>query len=365
MRVYVYPADLGGCGYYRLIWPAKILQQAGHDVRLIHPRTAKKIQGGTDASGRLVQIDIPSDADVMVFQRVTSNMIIDGINIMRQNGIAVVLDVDDDMSAIHPSNPAFAALNPNSGVNTKEYDWNAARKACDRATLVTVSTDALLARYAVHGRGVILRNCIPEVMTRIERKEELRTIGWGGSMHSHPDDPQVTGTAMSKLQREGYRFKIVGPPRGTKEAFRLDKEPITTGPVAIENYPHEIAKLSVGIAPLNDTRFNRAKSWLKMLEYAALGVPCIGSPVDEYRRLHGLGIGLLAQSPRDWLRHAKLLLDDDARRNEMSLQGRAAVQQLTVEANAWRWWEAWTRALEIERGPLGIKKAVSKPTAPV
>lgn len=360
MRVYVYPADLTGCGYYRLIWPAKVLQKAGHDVRLIHPETKTKISGGVDENGKLTMIKIPSDADVMVFQRVTSKMIIDGIDIMRKNGVAVVLDVDDDMSAIHPSNPAFAALSPNGGATTQEYDWNAARAACDRATMVTVSSDALLKRYAVHGRGRILYNGIPEVMTQIPHQEAMRTIGWGGSMHSHPDDPQVVGTAMTKLQREGYAFKIVGPPRGTKEAFKLDREAMTTGPLAIEDYPHAITQLAVGIAPLNSTRFNQAKSWLKMLEYAALGVPCIGSPTDEYRRIHSLGIGLIAQSPRDWYRHAKLLLDNDIRRGEMSARGREIVQQLTIERNAWRWWEAWSDALAIERGPMGIKPAVSR-----
>lgn len=365
MRVVVYPADLGGCGYYRLIWPGKVLQGGGHDVKLVHPKQAQKLTGGTDENGRLVQISAPKDVDVIVFQRVSSKIIVDAIKIFRDHGIAVVIDIDDDMSAIHPSNPAWTALHPKSTTGTAEYDWESARRACEAATFVTVSTDALLRRYAPHGRGVVIRNCVPEVFTRIQHTTEARTIGWGGSMHSHPDDPQVVGTAMAKLAREGYNFKIVGPPRGTKLAFTLDDEPASTGVLSIDRYPHALGKLEVGIAPLNDTRFNAAKSWLKMLEYAALGVPCIGSPRDEYRRIHALGVGLLASNPREWYRHGKSLLDSESLRAEVAASGRAAVAQLTIEGNAWRWLEAWTKALEIQRktgagiSPLGIRKSAT------
>lgn len=357
MIVYVYPADLAGCGYYRLIWPAKALIAQGHDVRIVHPTTGKKLGGGLDADGRLVAMMAPKDADVIVFQRVTSRTMIEGVKILRQHGVAVVIDVDDDMSAIHQYNPAWVALHPRqTGRQTDEYDWNSALKVCDGATMVTVSTDALLKRYAVHGRGRILRNAVPEVLLKIDPRPQAGVAGWGGSLHSHPDDPQVVGNAMGRLQREGYKFKIVGPPYGTRMAFGLHEEAITTGPVPVQRWPHELSRLQVGIAPLNDTRFNAAKSWLKMLEYAALGVPCVGSPRVEYRRIHDLGVGLLADNPRQWHRHVRALLDSESMRTELAAAGRDAVSQLTIEKTAWRWWEAWTEAYRIERGPLGLKK---------
>jgi len=355
--VYVYPADLMGCGYYRLIWPAKQLIAMGHDVRIVHPQSGKKISGGLDGDGRLVAMIAPQDADVLVFQRVTSKTMIEGIKILRQNGIAVVVDIDDDMSAIHQYNPAWAALHPGkTGRKSDEYDWNSALTICDNVTMVTVSTDALLRRYARHGRGRVLHNAVPKIMLDIPPRPQEGVAGWGGSLHSHPDDPQVTGNSMGQIQRAGYKFKIVGPPWGTKQAFSLDQDAITTGPVPIGQWPHELSRLQVGIAPLNDTRFNAAKSWLKMLEYAALGVPCVGSPRAEYRRIHDLGVGLLADNPRQWYRHVRSLLDNETLRAEMIESGRDAVSKLTIENTAWKWWEAWTEALAIERGPLGAKK---------
>jgi hypothetical protein len=350
MKVYIYPADLEGCGYYRLIWPSIVLRAAGHDVKIVSPRHPNRVVGTPDGAGNLVSINAPSDADVMVFQRVASKMMLQAIPIWRANGIAVVTDIDDDFARVHQANPAWLALHPTSGGNTDEYDWNTARRVAQAATMVTVSTDALLRRYASPERGVILHNCIPAKALEIPHVEQPNAIGWGGTVRSHPDDPQVTGSSMARLQREGFKFTIVGPARKVKETFNLDDEPIATGTVPLHRWIHELGRLAVGIAPLNDTAFNEAKSWLKMLEYAAAGVPCVASPRAEYRKLHARGVGLLADNPRDWYRHSKKLLTDDVRRYELSEAGRAAVASLTIEDNAWRWWEAWERALVIQRG---------------
>jgi hypothetical protein len=166
---------------------------------------------------------------------------------------------------------------------------------------------------------------------------------------------------MTRLTRLGYKFRVVGPPRGVKSAFKLDDEPLSDGPVPIEKYHRELSRrLQVGIAPLNDTRFNEAKSWLKMLEYAALGIPCVGSPRAEYRRLHDLGVGLLADNPKQWFRHCKALMENADLRDEVAGRGREAAAKLTLEGNAWRWWEAWTDAYEIQRGSsTGAKSAVT------
>lgn len=355
MRAYVYPADMGGCGYYRLIWPAMVLKAQGHDVRIVGPQHAKRITGIPDGNGKLVSASAPTDADVMVFQRVASKQMVDAFQIFRHNGIAVVVDIDDDMSAIAQSNPAWAALHPTSGGRTADYDWNTARKICETASFVTVSTDALLGRYAPHGRGMVIRNAIPTAARGIQPQPEEGVVGWPASLHSHPDDPQVVGTAMTRIQREGWKFKVIGYPNGIRDAFKLDREPISTGMMGVAEWPHAISKLQVGIAPLNDTRFNAAKSWLKMLECAAVRVPVVGSPRSEYRRIHQLGVGLLADNPGQWYSHVKRLLKDDSFRDEVIQRGYEATIDLTIEGNAWRWAEAWAKALEVERGALNVR----------
>jgi hypothetical protein len=73
-------------------------------------------------------------------------------------------------------------------------------------------------------------------------------------------------------------------------------------------------------------------------------VPFVTSATAEYQRLAKLGAGRLAAKPKDWGREVGRLLRDRALRQELANQGRAVAADLTIEANAWRSWEAWDEA---------------------
>lgn len=355
MKVYVYPADPYGCGYLRIIWPAQALQALGHDVIIV---TAKEtmdafgrvgitsdLQGKVDKTGKTIVVNAPADADVIVLQRVTHRGLSEAVPLWKSQGIAVVVDVDDDLTCIHPSNPAFYALHPRYG--DLRFSWGYTMDACRDATLVTTSTPALAERYAPHGRSHVLYNRIPAKHLDIPH-EDSRIIGWGGSAQSHPDDLQVVGPTIEKLTDEGYHFCVVGPELGIEDALRVKQNWSATGSVDLPQWPRTIAaKIGIGIAPLADTRFNHAKSWLKPLEYASLGIPFVASPRTEYQRLHKTGIGLLAKKPRTWEHALRQLLHDSTLRKEMSLNGRDVARDLTIEGHAWRWWEAWQRAYDM------------------
>jgi hypothetical protein len=298
---------------------------------------------------RLLEVRTPPDADVIVMQRLTYTYLAQAIPMMRARGIAVVVDMDDDLSCIHPDNVAFSVMHPRMG--DPRHSWHHAAKACQEATLVTVTSPALLKTYAGHGRGVILPNCVPASYLQVPHHDS-DVIGWGGSTHSHPDDLQVTGTAIARLLREtGARFRAVGNGLGIRSALQLDDEPEATGHLDLEAWPAALATIGVGIAPLADTRFNTAKSYLKPLEMSAVGVPWVASPRAEYRALHeSTGLGLLAAKPQQWYSRLKRLRDNPGLRQEMSEHGRAVVRERhTIEGQAWRWWEAWESALRTQR----------------
>jgi len=354
VKTYVYPADEHGCGYHRLIWPARQLHADGHDVVIVMPKDRNAaFQGRVDADGKLVDVQVPEDADMIILQRITHKHLVDAIGMLRRRGIAVVIDMDDDLAAVNPNNPAFAAMHPVFGAS-KDHNWQYAQRACEEATFVTVSTDALLTRYAPHGRGRILYNCVPARYLAVERVDST-VVGWAGSTHSHPDDLQATGTALAQLSRDtGTPFHVVGDGIGVRDALRLDVEPTNTGPQdPLVGWPAEVAKLGVGVAPLAATKFNDGKSWLKPLEYAALGVPWVASPSPEYLRFHRLGVGLIADKPKRWLRHLRSLVESRDARDELSGRGREIAANWTTEGNTWRWAEAWADAFETERRLAG------------
>ncbi|WP_264925725.1 hypothetical protein [Streptomyces sp. A012304] len=291
--------------------------------------------------------------DVVVMQRVTHAYMAQAVAVLRSKGITVVVDVDDDLSSIHPSNPAWATHHPGNegrrmaGGQINRHSWRNLAAACRDATLVTVSTPALLDVYARHGRGVVLPNYLPDHYYGLPRTDS-EVIGWPGSYHSHPNDPEVVGGAVARLVDEGAEFVMRGDPSGAGKAFGLAADP-PGGGVPIEQWPAAVASLGVGMAPLADTKFNACKSWLKPLEMSACGVPWVASPRVEYARLHAMGAGILADRPRGWYRELKRLRESAGLRQELSEAGLAVAEQLRLRDHSWRWMDAWQRAYEMQQ----------------
>lgn len=358
MRVCVMPADTAGCGFYRLIWACEYLQAMGHDVIIQYPTNSKQgdgkdnglevhFRGNSDLDAEIIDVKTPHDADVLVMQRLSHHWHPRIVELMRAKGVAMVIDMDDDLSNIHRDNKAYVNYHPRNP-NTP-YSWKNVEATCKAATLVTVSTRQLLNVYARHGRGHIIDNYVPERYLHVKADQD-KVFGWPGTTDSHPNDLQETGGAVQDLVGEGYEFRVIGPITGAKKALRLKDQPPHTGVVEMVNWPAEIAKLSVAIAPLAATTFNTGKSRLKLIESSAVGVPWVASPRAEYRRFHKeSGGGLLAETRKDWVKAIKQLMDDALLREELAEKGHEYMQGQTVEKNAWRLWEAWERALKIQR----------------
>lgn len=355
------PADTAGCGYYRLIWAAEYLQSLGYNIEIQYPQKPGKkgeaketglevhFRGDIrdDANAEIIDVKIPNDADVLVMQRLGHNWHSRVVEILRGKGVAMVVDMDDDLSCIHPDNKAFVNYHPRN--NRTPFSWKNVEQTCKVATLVTVSTKQLLGVYARHGRGQVVDNYVPERYLQIKPDQD-KVFGWPGTTDSHPNDLQVTGGAVQQLIEDGYEFRVIGPITGAKAALRLREQPPHTGVVQMINWASEIAKLQVSLAPLAATQFNTGKSRLKLIEASSVGVPWVGSPRAEYRRFHQeSGGGLLAENRKDWYKAVKQLMDDSALRQDLGEKGHAYMQTQTVEKNAWRLWEAWERALKIQR----------------
>lgn len=345
MRVVVYPADRYGCGHFRMIWPGQALRAQGHDVEVVDT-TDRRVRIHMEGD-RVADVEI--DADVVVFQRLTHQWMAKAVPVLRSKGVAVVVDIDDDLRSVHPSNPAFAGIHPRN--SQSRHSWRNLDSACREATLVTVSTPALLPVYASHGRGALLYNYLPALYDNLVH-EDSDVIGWPASFHSHPNDPDALGGAVARIVGDGGQFRMIGDSTGAGAALGLGADP-PGGGVPIGQWPHAVAGLGIGIAPLADTRFNASKSWLKPLEMCAAGVPWVASPRAEYTRLHVRGAGLLAERPRAWYRELRRLRESPALRREMSEAGKSVAQGLRLEDHAWRWMEAWERALNIQKGVQG------------
>lgn len=357
MRILVCPADRNACGMYRIVWPAEILRAQGHHVEIL-PEGANLLTGyfQNGPRGALTKIEMKHDCDVVVLQRCMQREFAEAIPLMQDQGIAVVVELDDDFARVPAQNIAYQAANP--GMNPQR-NWEWLQKACMAADLVTCSSGALAHRYAPHGRVAVLNNCIPESYFAEQHARVLRgdqwtprrrvRVGWSGSVQTHPGDLDVTRGGVGRaVEANGARFHVIGTGIGVGAALDIH-EGSKTGWVELTDYPRELARLDVGIVPLKASAFNRAKSWLKGLEMAAVGVPFVASCTPEYERLAKLGAGRLAAKPKDWEREVSKLIRDRTFREDQADLGREVARTLTIEANAWRWLAAWSEAGAMRR----------------
>ena len=352
MKVRCYPSDTTGSGRYRMRYPAQAAIAAGADVYL---STGEKGDGlpieRMTQGGRNYVRPKPIDADVLVLQRIADETSVAILPAIQQAGIAIVVDIDDDLSALPPTHPACKQLNPRL---SPHMNWRLLERACRIADMVTVSTPALARVYGSHGRVAVLPNCVPERMLDMPRNSDGMTVGWTGWTVSHPGDLRVTGGGVADAIRRvpGAHYLQIGPAHDVRRQLALDSEPESTGGLPeIEDYYTALGRLDVGITPLDDTRFNSAKSWLKPLEMAARGVAPVMSPRADYALLHSYGVGLLAEDRgRAWRRDVELLLTDLHSRTELVERGREAIRdRWTYEARGERWIEAWERAVAHRR----------------
>lgn len=352
--VHVYPADTSGCGAYRCILPAEALAADGADVRVVLPGRNEGLQVSVRVvdGRRVVDSVVRPDCDVLVLQRPLMGALVETIPYLQAAGVAVVVEVDDDFDTVHPQNVSWRHVQPHKNTwNNREH----LHQACHLADLVTVSTPALAARYGKHGRVAIVPNRVPRWYFGVERAANpVPVCGWPGAVNTHPTDLEVTGRGVGKaVARAKATFRVIGPGDLVRRKLDLWHDPEVTGFVSLDRYPRELARLDIGIAPLADTAFNRAKSFLKPLELAAAGAACVASPVGEYHAAAAEGLCLLASTPKEWERTVNRLLIDADARAEVSARGRAAAGRHVLEDHLDSWSDAWALALSHAAARVG------------
>lgn len=335
--VLVYPSDGTGCAMYRMTWPGMAAMAAGKQVTII----PKSPQITVDQNGNVHGINTGS-ATHIVFQRPGSYQFSQVIPILQEKGVKVIIDIDDSMSNIHPRNPVFKTYDPR--VNHKT-NWMHIAKACELADLVTVTTEALAEEYGGHGRIKVIPNHVPKSYLDIPRPtNEVPIITWAGWTATHVDDLRTTNGMINQVLTEtGAKFAAFGDDKIFLDLGIRNRPPNEYwGFTNISEYPKKLSKADIGIAPLQKGPFNKAKSWLKGLEYASLGIVPVVTPIGNYVDLIDLGMAIPAENSKEWYNKTRELVLDNDMRNELSEKVRKIASDWTIEGNTDKWWDAWS-----------------------
>ncbi len=338
-------ADEGGCGHFRTEMPAKYARMEGVEIEVLDHLPADIMV----SKDRVVDVKrVNTDADVIIFQRPLLGAFSQAIDQAHRQGITCIGELDDDLAAIHPDNFAYREVVPRGNPDS---NWNHLKNNMSKMDMVIASTPSIAARYGTPGKTRVLRNVLPESTWNLERSalHSPVRVGWTGSLITHPADLELAGTHIgSMLRTTDTVFTSIGDPEGVAARLFISEskfKPMSWRP--LDEFHAAIAEnIDIGIAPLEDSLFNRGKSWLKPLEFSACGVPWVASPTDEYLELHKLGIGTIARRGIEWQKALKKYVNHPDYLLEESNRVREATRHLTYENRIGDWIDAWKAGME-------------------
>jgi glycosyltransferase involved in cell wall biosynthesis len=104
---------------------------------------------------------------------------------------------------------------------------------------------------------------------------------------------------------------------------------------SLESEVEDLSHFDIGIMPLPDNELTRGKGGYKLLQYLAMQIPCVASPVGINTEIIREGVnGFTAQLQSDWYNKLSLLIEDAELRQRMGREGRhIAEEEYSLHAN--------------------------------
>jgi glycosyltransferase involved in cell wall biosynthesis len=150
------------------------------------------------------------------------------------------------------------------------------------------------------------------------KKNKLLTIGWIGSEWTSKY-LSVLEPVFNELSKK-YKFRLLLV--GAKDSVKFNCE---TKHVkwSLETENKYLNQMDIGIMPLFDNEFERAKGGFKLLQYMSAGKPVLASPVgiNKIIVLNGEN-GFLCESEKDWYTAFSFLMEDESSRKKMGNRSR-------------------------------------------
>jgi hypothetical protein len=323
-------------GHYRVIVPMQEMARRGHTVHWPGDRTFLELRDGATPAW-----------DAMHIQQMYDEEGLEIIARMRRAGIAVVWDTDDDISAITRGSEAWHRQGGRRGIKRR---FKQALQAARTAHLVTTTNDHLAQVYREQGveHVVAVENYLaPEDLQHPRKRHRGVVIGIVAAGEHEPDLRRMKlGETLERLleRHDGVRVVAIGADLRLRSEHRY----AWSDGVEIDELIPAECEFDIGLAPLRDTRFNRARSNVKLKEYAAAGAMWLASPVGPYAGMGEEQGGLLVRDD-EWLAVLEALLVDTDRRRALTDRAGAWARGQTIRAGAARWQAAYRDAVERAR----------------
>jgi len=287
--------------------------QSSAYIRLLCPLTDESVAGRAAITLGSADDPVPP-CDICIVQRAAMPSVraVDRlVGTLGTMGAALVVDVDDAFVAMedHPEVDLYRTLN------------GAIEHAIGASAETWFSTPELARLYGhVAHRSAVMPNALDPRIWRDWRnvrpepfwQDKVRMLYMGTGTHG-PDLAAIR-PALDRLwaEREGqYDVTLIGIAPHTDPAPWLHRVAPPADAIAYPRFVRwlrEQGPFDIGLAPLADTRFNSAKSDIKLLDYLALGLLPVVQDCPAYRLDPAMAEG--AVHATDWFEALRSLVDD-------------------------------------------------------
>jgi glycosyltransferase involved in cell wall biosynthesis len=169
---------------------------------------------------------------------------------------------------------------------------------------------------------------IPTCVDTVSRHNILKplhegtlTIGWTGS-HSTLHYLDEIVPVIDRLQKEfDFTFLVISnkPPQLNLKDWEFI-------PWQEKTEIEDLLKMDIGVMPLKNDAWSEGKCGFKLIQYLALGIPAVASPVGVNSLILEQGLsGFLCVTQKEWLDGLKRLLSEGQLRKAMGHSGRKKI----------------------------------------
>lgn len=165
------------------------------------------------------------------------------------------------------------------------------------------------------------------------------TIGWSGSFSTVQHLDTIRDALQELSRTEEFRLRVIGTPDYSLPGVETEAMPWRS-----ESEIEDLSAIDIGLMPLPDESWTRGKCALKALQYMALGIPTVCSPVGVNTAIIDDGVnGFIADRKEEWVAKLRTLIHSPELRREVGLAGRRTVEE------GYSAWSQAPRVLEIFR----------------
>lgn len=170
-------------------------------------------------------------------------------------------------------------------------------------------------------------------------------IGWSGSITTiqHFEFAVDFLTAIKEKYQNKVYFKVIGDGNYKNKPLEINGLPWKK-----ETEIEELSSFDIGIMPLPNDEWASGKCGLKGLQYMALEIPTIMSPVGVNSEIIKNGEnGFLAETKEEWIDAISQLIESDSLRKKLGQNARKTVsEKYSVKANKKKYLDTFNSLLK-------------------